>query len=39
MPVLEQHVGHGLSAPLGEFAAQAPELAELGALRLAGVPA
>jgi hypothetical protein len=39
MPVLERHVRHGLSVPWGEFAAQAPELAEFGALRLAGVPA
>jgi hypothetical protein len=30
MPVLQQTVGHGLSVPWGEFAAAAPELAELG---------
>jgi hypothetical protein len=39
MPVLQHRVGHGLSVPWGEFAAQAPDLAEFGALRLAAVPA
>jgi hypothetical protein len=38
MPVL-QHVGHRLAVPWGEFAAQAPELAAFGALRLAATPA
>jgi hypothetical protein len=36
---LQQQVGHGVSVPWGEFAAQAPELAEFGARRLAAVPA
>ncbi len=39
MPVLQQRVDHGLSVPWGEFAAQAPQLAQFGALRLAAVPA
>jgi hypothetical protein len=39
MPVLQHRVGRRVSAPWGEFAAQAPELAEFGALRLAVVPA
>ena len=39
MPVLEQHVSHGLSVGWGEFAVQAPELADFGARRLAAVPA
>jgi hypothetical protein len=39
MLVLQQRVGHGLSVPWGEFAAQAPDLAEFGARRLAAVPA
>jgi hypothetical protein len=39
MPVLQQHVGQDISVPWGEFATQAPELAEFGAKRLAAVPA
>jgi hypothetical protein len=39
MPVLQQRVGHGLSVPWGEFALQAPELAEFGVRRLAAAPA
>ena len=39
MPVSQQRVGHDLSVAWGEFAAQAPELAEFGAQRLAAVPA
>jgi hypothetical protein len=39
MPVLQQTAGHGPSVRWGEFAAAAPELAELGARRLAAVPA
>jgi hypothetical protein len=39
MPVPQRSVGHRLSVPWGEFAAAAPELAELGARRLAAVPA
>jgi hypothetical protein len=40
MPVLQQRVDHNrLSVRWGEFAAQAPELAEFGAERLAAVPA
>jgi hypothetical protein len=39
MPVLQRSVGHRLSVPWSEFAAQAPELAEFGAQRLAAVPA
>jgi hypothetical protein len=39
MTVLQQRVGHGLSVSWGEFAAQAPELAEFGAPRFAAVPA
>jgi hypothetical protein len=39
MPVLEQQVSHGLGVAWGEFAEQAPALAEFGARRLAAVPA
>lgn len=39
MPVLHQRVGHDLGVAWGELAAQVPELAEFGALRLAAVPA
>ena len=39
MPVLQQRVGHGLSVPWGEFASQAPGLAEFGVRRLAAAPA
>ena len=39
MPVSQQRVGQGLSVPWGEFAAQAPGLAEFGAERLTAVPA
>jgi hypothetical protein len=39
MPVLQHRAGHRLGAPWGEFAVQAPELADFGALRLAAVPA
>jgi hypothetical protein len=38
MPVLQRSIGHRLSVPWSEFAAQAPELAEFGAQRLAAVP-
>ena len=38
MPVL-QRVGHGLSVPWGEFASQAPGLADFGVRRLAAAPA
>ena len=39
MPVSQQRVGQDLGVPWGEFAAQATELAEFGAQRLAAVPA
>jgi Pyridoxamine 5'-phosphate oxidase len=39
MPGPPHHVGHRLSVSWGEFAAQAPELADFGARRLAAVPA
>ena len=39
MPVSQQRVGHDLGVAWGEFAAQAPELAEFGAQRLAAGPA
>ena len=39
MPVLHPRVGHGLGVPWGELAAQAPDLAEFGAGRLAALPA
>jgi hypothetical protein len=39
MPVPRRSVGHRLSVPWSVFAAQAPELAEFGAQRLAAVPA
>jgi hypothetical protein len=39
MPAWPDHVGHRLSVSWGEFAAQAPELADFGARRLAAVPA
>ena len=39
MSVLEHNAGHRVSAPWGEFAAQATDLAEFGALRLSAVPA
>jgi hypothetical protein len=39
MPVLQHSAGQRLSTAWGEFAAQAPELAEFGALRLTATPA
>ena len=39
MRVLQHHRGERVGVPWGEFAAQAPRLAEFGALRLAAVPA
>lgn len=39
MPVLQHPAAHRLGASWGEFAAQAPELADFGALRLSEVPA
>jgi hypothetical protein len=39
MPASPRHVGHRLSVSWGEFGAQAPELADFGARRLAAVPA
>jgi hypothetical protein len=39
MAVLDERVEHQLDVPWGEFASQAPELAELGRRRLAEVPA
>ena len=38
MRVLEQHVSLGLSVGWGEFAVQAPELADFGARLFAAVP-
>ncbi len=39
MPVLRERVGHPLGVPWGEFASQAPGLAEFGVRRLADAPA
>jgi hypothetical protein len=39
MPVLQHSAGQRLSVTWGEFAAQAPDLAEFGALRLTATPA
>ncbi len=39
MPVSQRRVGQDLSVPWSEFAAQAPQLAEFGAQRLAAAPA
>ena len=39
MPARPQGVGHALSVPWGEFASQAPGLAEFGVRRLAAAPA
>ncbi len=39
MPLLQQRVGHGSGVSWGEFATQAPGLAEFGVRRLAVAPA
>jgi hypothetical protein len=39
MPASPHHAGHRVSVSWGEFAAQAPELADFGARRLAAEPA